>query len=136
MVTSCLSAVTKRSVCPHFTHLPATPLQPSPSRREERPVSFYQLGPSAASLARDTTGLAKDKQRSFAPSILQNETYGAILSGSPTPAQPTAPSTTSAPPLPPRNLAKGNELRQPSQCVNSVVRGLFREVRSHSARYS
>ncbi|XP_036904581.1 arf-GAP with SH3 domain, ANK repeat and PH domain-containing protein 2 isoform X3 [Sturnira hondurensis] len=81
-------------------------LQPSPSRREDRPVSFYQLGPSAASLARDATGLAKDKQRSFAPSILQNETYGAILSGSPTPAQSAAPSTTSAPPLPPRNLAK------------------------------
>ncbi|XP_015976616.1 arf-GAP with SH3 domain, ANK repeat and PH domain-containing protein 2 isoform X3 [Rousettus aegyptiacus] len=86
-------------------------LQPSPSRREERPVSFYQLGsnqlPSnAASLARDVTGLAKDKQRSFVPSILQNETYGAILSGSPPPSQPAAPSTTSAPPLPPRNVAK------------------------------
>ncbi|XP_035883528.1 arf-GAP with SH3 domain, ANK repeat and PH domain-containing protein 2 isoform X5 [Phyllostomus discolor] len=80
--------------------------QPSPSRREDRPVSFYQLGPGAASLARDVAGLAKDKQRSFAPSVLQNETYGAILSGSPAPALPVAPSTTSAPPLPPRNLAK------------------------------
>ncbi|XP_014396022.1 PREDICTED: arf-GAP with SH3 domain, ANK repeat and PH domain-containing protein 2 [Myotis brandtii] len=40
-------------------------LQPSPSRREDRPVSFYQLGSSAASVA-------KDKQRGFAPSIVQN----------------------------------------------------------------
>uniref|UniRef100_A0A8C4PGL6 ArfGAP with SH3 domain, ankyrin repeat and PH domain 2 n=1 Tax=Equus asinus asinus TaxID=83772 RepID=A0A8C4PGL6_EQUAS len=87
-------------------------LQPSPSRREDRPISFYQLGSNqlqsnAASLARDAASLAKDKQRSFAPSILQNETYGAILSGSPPPTQPAAPSTASAPPLPPRNIAKG-----------------------------
>uniref|UniRef100_A0A8C4PH69 ArfGAP with SH3 domain, ankyrin repeat and PH domain 2 n=1 Tax=Equus asinus asinus TaxID=83772 RepID=A0A8C4PH69_EQUAS len=86
-------------------------LQPSPSRREDRPISFYQLGSNqlqsnAASLARDAASLAKDKQRSFAPSILQNETYGAILSGSPPPTQPAAPSTASAPPLPPRNIAK------------------------------
>eukprot|EP00069_Balaena_mysticetus_P005045 bmy_17692T0 len=86
-------------------------LQPSPSRREDRPVSFYQLGSSqlqsnAASLARDAASLAKDKQRGFVPSILQNETYGAILSGSPPPTQPAAPSTASAPPLPPRNVAK------------------------------
>uniref|UniRef100_A0A8C9IZ13 ArfGAP with SH3 domain, ankyrin repeat and PH domain 2 n=1 Tax=Panthera tigris altaica TaxID=74533 RepID=A0A8C9IZ13_PANTA len=45
-------------------------LQPSPSRREDRPVSFYQLGSSqlqsnAASLARDAASLAKDKQRGF-----------------------------------------------------------------------
>ncbi|XP_069855225.1 arf-GAP with SH3 domain, ANK repeat and PH domain-containing protein 2 isoform X2 [Dipodomys merriami] len=86
-------------------------LQPSPNRREDRPVSFYQLGssqlqPSAASLARDAANLPKDKPRGFVPSILQNETYGAILSSSPPPSQPTAPSTTSAPPLPPRNLGK------------------------------
>ncbi|XP_044940826.1 arf-GAP with SH3 domain, ANK repeat and PH domain-containing protein 2 isoform X3 [Mustela putorius furo] len=86
-------------------------LQPSPSRREDRPVSFYQLGSgqlqsNAASLARDATSLAKDKQRSFVPSILQNETYGAVLSGSPPPTQPVVPSTSSAPPLPPRNVAK------------------------------
>ncbi|KAM5262559.1 arf-GAP with SH3 domain, ANK repeat and PH domain-containing protein 2 isoform 2-T2 [Ctenodactylus gundi] len=84
-------------------------LQPSPNRREDRPVSFYQMGPSqlqpnAGALARDTTSLAKDKQRSFVPSILQNETYGAVLSSSP--PQPSAPGTTSAPPLPPRNLGK------------------------------
>nr|XP_044993157.1 arf-GAP with SH3 domain, ANK repeat and PH domain-containing protein 2 isoform X4 [Jaculus jaculus] len=81
-------------------------LQPSPNRREDRPVSFYQLGSSAASLARDATNLAKDKQRGFGPSILQNETYGAILSGSPPPSQHAAPSTTSAPPLPPRSAGK------------------------------
>ncbi|KAF5917286.1 hypothetical protein HPG69_008358 [Diceros bicornis minor] len=86
-------------------------LQPSPSRREDRPVSFYQLGSNqlqsnAASLARDAASLAKDKQRSFVPSILQNETYGAILGSSPPPAQPAAPGTASAPPLPPRNIAK------------------------------
>ncbi len=40
------------------------------------------------------------------PSILQNETYGAILSGSPPPIQPTVPVTSSAPPLPPRNIGK------------------------------
>ncbi|XP_053443822.1 arf-GAP with SH3 domain, ANK repeat and PH domain-containing protein 2 isoform X3 [Nycticebus coucang] len=86
-------------------------LQPSPNRREDRPVSFYQLGSgqlqsNAAALARDTANLAKDKQRTFVPSILQNETYGAILSGSPPPTQPVPPSTTSAPPLPPRNIGK------------------------------
>lgn len=80
-------------------------LQPSPNRREDRPVSFYQLGSgqlpsSVASLARDAASLAKDKQRGFGPSVLQNETYGAILSGSPPPAQPAVPSTTSAPSAP------------------------------------
>ncbi|XP_050999810.1 arf-GAP with SH3 domain, ANK repeat and PH domain-containing protein 2 isoform X1 [Acomys russatus] len=84
-------------------------LQPSPNRREDRPVSFYQLGSSqfqsnAVSLARDTTNLTKDKQRGFGPSILQNETYGAILSGSPPSSQSIPASTTSAPPLPPRNV--------------------------------
>ncbi|XP_053747143.1 arf-GAP with SH3 domain, ANK repeat and PH domain-containing protein 2 isoform X5 [Panthera pardus] len=96
-------------------------LQPSPSRREDRPVSFYQLGSSqlqsnAASLARDAASLAKDKQRGFVPSILQNETYGAILSGSPPPSQPAAPSTASAPPLPPRNVAKV----QPASSANAL----------------
>nr|XP_032651080.1 arf-GAP with SH3 domain, ANK repeat and PH domain-containing protein 2 isoform X3 [Chelonoidis abingdonii] len=85
--------------------------QPSPNRREDRPVSFYQLGsnqlqPNVASLARDAANIAKDKQRSFMPSILQNETYGAIFSGSPPPIQPALPVTTSAPPLPPRNIGK------------------------------
>ncbi|XP_072490375.1 arf-GAP with SH3 domain, ANK repeat and PH domain-containing protein 2 isoform X3 [Notamacropus eugenii] len=79
--------------------------QPSPNRREDRPVSFYQVGSSqhqsnAASLARDAANIAKDKQRGFMPSILQNETYGTILSSSPPPSQSTAP------PLPPRNIGK------------------------------
>lgn len=60
-------------------------LQPSPNRREDRPISFYQLGSNqlqsnAVSLARDAANLAKEKQRAFMPSILQNETYGALLS--------------------------------------------------------
>ncbi|XP_062490522.1 arf-GAP with SH3 domain, ANK repeat and PH domain-containing protein 2 isoform X3 [Pezoporus occidentalis] len=85
--------------------------QPSPNRREDRPVSFYQLGsnqlqPNVASLARDAANIAKDKQRGFMPNILQNETYGAILSGSPPPIQPAVPVTSSAPPLPPRNIGK------------------------------
>ncbi|NXL64490.1 ASAP2 protein, partial [Chordeiles acutipennis] len=85
--------------------------QPSPNRREDRPVSFYQLGsnqlqPNVASLARDAANIAKDKQRGFMPSILQNETYGAILSGSPPSIQPAVPVTSSAPPLPPRNIGK------------------------------
>nr|XP_060643830.1 arf-GAP with SH3 domain, ANK repeat and PH domain-containing protein 2 isoform X3 [Anolis sagrei ordinatus] len=84
--------------------------QPSPNRREDRPVSFYQLGssqlqPNVASLARDAANIAKDKQRGFMPSLLQNETYGAILSSSPPPTQPAAP-VTNAPPLPPRNIGK------------------------------
>ncbi|XP_061478802.1 arf-GAP with SH3 domain, ANK repeat and PH domain-containing protein 2 isoform X3 [Rhineura floridana] len=84
--------------------------QPSPNRREDRPVSFYQLGssqlqPNVASLARDAANIAKDKQRGFMPSLLQNETYGAVLSSSPPPTQPTAP-VASAPPLPPRNIGK------------------------------
>ncbi|XP_066468232.1 arf-GAP with SH3 domain, ANK repeat and PH domain-containing protein 2 isoform X2 [Tiliqua scincoides] len=84
--------------------------QPSPNRREDRPVSFYQLGssqhqPNVASLARDAANIAKDKQRGFMPSLLQNETYGAILSSSPPPTQPAVP-VTSAPPLPPRNIGK------------------------------
>ncbi|XP_061207745.1 arf-GAP with SH3 domain, ANK repeat and PH domain-containing protein 2 isoform X3 [Neopsephotus bourkii] len=85
--------------------------QPSPNRREDRPVSFYQLGsnqlqPNVASLARDAANIAKDKQRGFMPNILQNETYGAILSGSPPPIQPAVPVTSNAPPLPPRNIGK------------------------------
>ncbi|XP_051469837.1 arf-GAP with SH3 domain, ANK repeat and PH domain-containing protein 2 isoform X4 [Apus apus] len=85
--------------------------QPSPNRREDRPVSFYQLGsnqlqPNVASLAKDAANIAKDKQRGFMPSLLQNETYGAILSGSPPSIQPTVPVTSSAPPLPPRNISK------------------------------
>ncbi|KAL7988044.1 hypothetical protein Chor_006963 [Crotalus horridus] len=84
--------------------------QASPSRREDRPVSFYQLGssqlqPNVASLARDAANVAKDKQRGFMPSLLQNETYGAVLSSSPPPTQPAAP-VTNAPPLPPRNIGK------------------------------
>lgn len=83
--------------------------QPSPNRREDRPVSFYQIGPnsmqsSVASLARDAANIAKDKQRSFLPNIIQNETYGAVLNNNSTPGSTAG--TAPAPPLPPRNIAK------------------------------
>lgn len=83
--------------------------QPSPLRRDERPVSCYapsnnshhhhhtSLGPAG----RDAAGLLKDKQRTFLPSLVNNETYGTILSSGP--QQPGSPA---APPLPPRNLGK------------------------------
>uniref|UniRef100_A0A667Y7B3 ArfGAP with SH3 domain, ankyrin repeat and PH domain 2a n=1 Tax=Myripristis murdjan TaxID=586833 RepID=A0A667Y7B3_9TELE len=82
--------------------------KPSPHRREERPVSCYTPGsnshlqPSPASLARDNINLAKDKQRTYMPNLVNNETYGTILNTNP--PQPGLPATTSAPPLPPRNL--------------------------------
>ncbi|CAJ0950163.1 unnamed protein product [Ranitomeya imitator] len=83
--------------------------QPSPIRREERPVSFYQIGAnsmpsSVASLARDAANIAKDKQRNFLPNIIQNETYGAVLNNSSVPGGTAG--TAPAPPLPPRNVAK------------------------------
>ncbi|KAF7668696.1 hypothetical protein LDENG_00298470 [Lucifuga dentata] len=82
--------------------------KPSPHRRDERPVSCYTPGsnshlqPCSASAGRDGVGLAKDKQRSFMPSLVNNETYGTILSTNP----PGLTTTTSAPPLPPRNLVQ------------------------------
>ncbi|KAM3870729.1 arf-GAP with SH3 domain, ANK repeat and PH domain-containing protein 2a [Diretmus argenteus] len=83
--------------------------KPSPHRREERPVSCYAPGsnshlqPSPASLARDAASLAKDKQRSYMPNLVNNETYGTILNTNPPPpGQPGMP----APPLPPRNLVQ------------------------------
>uniref|UniRef100_A0A3P9A106 ArfGAP with SH3 domain, ankyrin repeat and PH domain 2a n=1 Tax=Esox lucius TaxID=8010 RepID=A0A3P9A106_ESOLU len=79
--------------------------KPSPHRREERPVSCYTPGttthlqPSPAPLA---TSLAKDKQRGgYMPNLVNNETYGTILTAN-APAR-GGPSTTPAPPLPPRN---------------------------------
>lgn len=77
---------------------PLMPFQPSPHRRDERPVSCYtpssnsNLGPG---------GLGKDKQRAYMPSLVNNETYGTILN-----ASPPQTANTSAPPLPPRNLGK------------------------------
>uniref|UniRef100_A0A4W6FHD4 ArfGAP with SH3 domain, ankyrin repeat and PH domain 2a n=1 Tax=Lates calcarifer TaxID=8187 RepID=A0A4W6FHD4_LATCA len=74
-----------------------------PHRRDERPVSCYtpssnsNLGPGG----RDAVSLAKDKQRAYMPNLVNNETYGTILN-----TNPPQPSTTSAPPLPPRNLVQ------------------------------
>ncbi|XP_068194140.1 arf-GAP with SH3 domain, ANK repeat and PH domain-containing protein 2a isoform X1 [Antennarius striatus] len=81
--------------------------KPSPHRRDERPVSCYTPGSnshlhsSVGSAGRDATGLAKDKQRTFMPSLVNNETYGTILN-----TNQSQPATTPAPPLPPRNLVQ------------------------------
>uniref|UniRef100_A0A674MEI3 ArfGAP with SH3 domain, ankyrin repeat and PH domain 2a n=1 Tax=Takifugu rubripes TaxID=31033 RepID=A0A674MEI3_TAKRU len=82
--------------------------KPSPLRRDERPVSCYTPSnnshhhhSSLGSAGRDAAGLMKDKQRAFMPSLVNNETYGTILSSGP--QQPGSPA---APPLPPRNLGK------------------------------
>uniref|UniRef100_A0A672LMT7 Arf-GAP with SH3 domain, ANK repeat and PH domain-containing protein 2-like n=1 Tax=Sinocyclocheilus grahami TaxID=75366 RepID=A0A672LMT7_SINGR len=74
-----------------------------PHRRDERPISCYTPGsnslqPSPSSLARDTRDVVKDKQR-FVPNLVNNETYGTIINTN----SPVTLST-SAPPLPPRNL--------------------------------
>uniref|UniRef100_A0A8C3ACF3 ArfGAP with SH3 domain, ankyrin repeat and PH domain 2a n=1 Tax=Cyclopterus lumpus TaxID=8103 RepID=A0A8C3ACF3_CYCLU len=81
--------------------------KPSPHRRDERPVSCYtpssnsHLQTSLGTAGRDAIGLAKDKQRTYMPSLVNNETYGTILN-----ANSPQSATTSAPPLPPRNLGK------------------------------
>uniref|UniRef100_A0A4W3HVJ3 ArfGAP with SH3 domain, ankyrin repeat and PH domain 2a n=1 Tax=Callorhinchus milii TaxID=7868 RepID=A0A4W3HVJ3_CALMI len=75
-----------------------------------RPVSFYQvsyqtgtsqLQPMATlpAMLRDSANSIKDKQRSFIPSMVSNETYGTILSSS-----PPLSSISDVPPLPPRNI--------------------------------
>ncbi|XP_072545750.1 arf-GAP with SH3 domain, ANK repeat and PH domain-containing protein 2a isoform X2 [Salminus brasiliensis] len=74
--------------------------KPSPLRRDERPVSCYTPGSSV--LQPSPAGLSKDK-RCYVPNLVNNETYGTILNTSP----PTSiPLSTSAPPLPPRNIAQ------------------------------
>lgn len=77
------------------------PLQPSPLRREERPVSCYTPGSNSTHGPRDgIRDLIKDKQRAFMPNLVNNETYGTILNAN------SNQSVTSGPPLPPRNLGK------------------------------
>ncbi|XP_045570571.1 arf-GAP with SH3 domain, ANK repeat and PH domain-containing protein 2 isoform X8 [Salmo salar] len=79
-------------------------VRPSPHRREERPASCYTPG-SNSHLQPSPASLARDKQRGgYMPNLVTNETYGAILNASP-PA-PGGPATTSAPPLPPRNIVQ------------------------------
>uniref|UniRef100_A0A672LR91 Arf-GAP with SH3 domain, ANK repeat and PH domain-containing protein 2-like n=1 Tax=Sinocyclocheilus grahami TaxID=75366 RepID=A0A672LR91_SINGR len=80
-----------------------------PHRRDERPISCYTPGsnslqPSPSSLARDTRDVVKDKQR-FVPNLVNNETYGTIINTN----SPVTLST-SAPPLPPRNLVQPSGL--------------------------
>ncbi|XP_057716310.1 arf-GAP with SH3 domain, ANK repeat and PH domain-containing protein 2a isoform X2 [Corythoichthys intestinalis] len=78
--------------------------KPSPHRRDERPVSCYTPSTNSHLHGRDASGLAKDKQRSYLPNLVNNETYGTIVNNNP--PQPGLPATTSAPPLPPRNLVQ------------------------------
>ncbi|XP_036928146.1 arf-GAP with SH3 domain, ANK repeat and PH domain-containing protein 2a isoform X1 [Acanthopagrus latus] len=81
--------------------------KPSPHRRDERPVSCYTPSSNShhqsglGSVGRDAAGLGKDKQRAFMPNLVNNETYGTILN-----TNTSQPATTSAPPLPPRNLVQ------------------------------
>ncbi|XP_062862774.1 arf-GAP with SH3 domain, ANK repeat and PH domain-containing protein 2a [Trichomycterus rosablanca] len=76
--------------------------KPSPLRRDERPVSCYTPGSSV--LQPSTAGPFKEKQqRSFIPNLVNNETYGTILNTSPTTGTVLS---TSAPPLPPRNIGQ------------------------------
>uniref|UniRef100_A0A3B4V409 ArfGAP with SH3 domain, ankyrin repeat and PH domain 2a n=1 Tax=Seriola dumerili TaxID=41447 RepID=A0A3B4V409_SERDU len=94
--------------------------KPSPHRRDERPVSCYtpssnsNLGPGG----RDGISLTKDKQRAYMPNLVNNETYGTILStNSPQPA------TTSAPPLPPRNPGNVRHMSSSWKPVSSDMVG-------------
>ncbi|XP_046711982.1 arf-GAP with SH3 domain, ANK repeat and PH domain-containing protein 2a isoform X2 [Silurus meridionalis] len=70
----------------------------SPLRRDERPVSCYTPG---SSVMQPIT--AKDKQqRCYVPNLVNNETYGTIVNTSPS----SGVLSTSAPPLPPRNIGQ------------------------------
>lgn len=92
--------IQEKVMCVHSFFTPWR-VQPSPLRRDERPVSCYT--PSSNSHTPSSMGSAgrdpKDKPRSYMPSLVNNETYGAVLNAGST--QPVA-----APPLPPRNLGK------------------------------
>uniref|UniRef100_A0A671NZX6 Arf-GAP with SH3 domain, ANK repeat and PH domain-containing protein 2-like n=1 Tax=Sinocyclocheilus anshuiensis TaxID=1608454 RepID=A0A671NZX6_9TELE len=64
--------------------------KPIPNRREERPVSCIIPGigpmmPNMSALARDVANVVNNKQRSFIPSMICNETYGTMLDVSPPP---------------------------------------------------
>ncbi|KAM9466691.1 arf-GAP with SH3 domain, ANK repeat and PH domain-containing protein 2a isoform 2-T2 [Clarias gariepinus] len=77
----------------------------SPLRREERPVSCYT--PGSSGMQPSASNLSKDKQqqqpsRSYVPNLVNNETYGTIVNTSPS----TGVLSTSAPPLPPRNIGQ------------------------------
>uniref|UniRef100_A0A8C6PCT0 ArfGAP with SH3 domain, ankyrin repeat and PH domain 2a n=1 Tax=Nothobranchius furzeri TaxID=105023 RepID=A0A8C6PCT0_NOTFU len=82
--------------------------KPSPHRRDDRPVSCYAPGSNSHLQA----GLGRDKQRLYMPNLVNNETYGTIVNtNSPQSA------TTSAPPLPPRNLGKRENLKAIYNCI-------------------
>uniref|UniRef100_A0A665V9Z0 ArfGAP with SH3 domain, ankyrin repeat and PH domain 2a n=1 Tax=Echeneis naucrates TaxID=173247 RepID=A0A665V9Z0_ECHNA len=91
--------------------------KPSPHRRDERPVSCYT---SSSNSNLGSGGLAKDKQRAYMPSLVNNETYGTILStNSPQPAN------ASAPPLPPRNLGTIRLVSSLPESVLNHISGLL-----------
>ncbi|XP_019940661.2 arf-GAP with SH3 domain, ANK repeat and PH domain-containing protein 2a isoform X1 [Paralichthys olivaceus] len=75
--------------------------KPSPHRRDERPVSCYTPSSNSTLGPGGRDALAKDKQRAYMPSLVNNETYGTILNNN-----QTQTTNTSAPPLPPRNLVQ------------------------------
>ncbi|XP_034431910.1 arf-GAP with SH3 domain, ANK repeat and PH domain-containing protein 2a isoform X2 [Hippoglossus hippoglossus] len=75
--------------------------KPSPHRRDERPVSCYTPSSNSTLGPGGRDALSKDKQRGYMPSLVNNETYGTILNNN-----QSQNATTSAPPLPPRNLVQ------------------------------
>uniref|UniRef100_A0A671NSE1 Arf-GAP with SH3 domain, ANK repeat and PH domain-containing protein 2-like n=1 Tax=Sinocyclocheilus anshuiensis TaxID=1608454 RepID=A0A671NSE1_9TELE len=84
--------------------------KPIPNRREERPVSCIIPGigpmmPNMSALARDVANVVNNKQRSFIPSMICNETYGTMLDVSPPPLG--LPGVPGIPPLPLRTLGRG-----------------------------
>ncbi|KAJ8274990.1 hypothetical protein COCON_G00096150 [Conger conger] len=101
--------------------------KPIPNRREERPVSCFVPGshglqPNMASLARDAASLVRDRQRSYIPSMVSNETYGTFLNLSPPP--PGLPGL-AVPQLPPRSLSKAPP-PVPSHGIQSGVSGAWK----------
>ncbi|XP_061751855.1 arf-GAP with SH3 domain, ANK repeat and PH domain-containing protein 2a isoform X1 [Nerophis ophidion] len=92
--------------------------KPSPHRRDERPVSCYTPSTNSHLQTRDNAGLAKDKQRSYLPNLVNNETYGTVINNNP-PQQPGLPATTAGPPLPPRNIVQPTVLGGTPQSSSS-----------------
>ncbi|KAK2864135.1 hypothetical protein Q7C36_003289 [Tachysurus vachellii] len=83
--------------------------KPIPQKREERPVSCLIPGntsmqPNMTALARDVVNAVREKQRSFIPSMMCNETYGTMMDLSPPPSNIL---TVPIPQFPPRNPVMG-----------------------------
>uniref|UniRef100_H3CKI8 ArfGAP with SH3 domain, ankyrin repeat and PH domain 2a n=1 Tax=Tetraodon nigroviridis TaxID=99883 RepID=H3CKI8_TETNG len=80
-------------------------LQPSPLRRDERPVSCYTPS-NNASLG--SAGLMKDKQRAFLPSLVNNETTAPSNPGRPPRSASRAEEESVAPPLHPPTVTSNH----------------------------